>query len=267
MGRKTNFRIGTTSYIIDAGLSQNLSYLTRNFKAVKEMQLVLFETNEFSNIPSKREVTRLKTIAESHDISFTVHMPCSIELGAFDPVERAGSIELFKRVFDITYPLSPICWTLHIISPLEFMYPEKTDKKSLRGYIERAKESMTRLSPLFDSSRDIAIENVYPHFYIEPEFIDEFDTSVCIDVGHLLYYSQDVNSHMERWLPRCRNLHLHGIEEGGKDHSSLAYLSEAFLRRLLLETLKNSTVQTVTLEIFGEEDLKSSLNALPSEIR
>ena len=257
------FRLGTTSYIIPDGLEQNLRWLAGH---VEEMQLVLFETPELSNIPTKTEAKNLKTLADDLGMTLTVHLPASIELGDAETSCRRRSAELFRRTVEATLPLGPLLWVFHIVGSEQFTSLAAIDSGELETQTARAAESLSGLMGLFDDSRRLAIENVLTHFTIEPPFIREFDTSVCIDVGHLHCYGQDVSEHLSRWLPRCSCVHIHGTNAVGKDHSSLGCMGREqiayVLRRLRTAGYKGSFI----LEIFGEEDFAGSIEALKAAL-
>jgi sugar phosphate isomerase/epimerase len=248
------FRLGTTSYIIESGLADNLLWLARRPGACRigEMQLVLFDTPEISNIPSPEETALLASIARDHDMAFTVHLPCDITLGAADPSARRASAAKFARVVGATSKLEPICWTLHIPSPRG----EDAD-----GYPDRTAETLAPLMGELRSPRELAIENIHPVFEVESAIIEQFGASVCIDAGHLIHFGMDVWDFLDRWLPRCRNLHIHG-SEGGRDHESLARLPRGFLRKLFARVAGEPCLRTVTIEVFGVSDFESSVAAV-----
>jgi hypothetical protein len=50
------FRIGTTSYIIPDDIEPNILYLS---DVVDDIEIVLFESDEYSNIPDTQLVSRL----------------------------------------------------------------------------------------------------------------------------------------------------------------------------------------------------------------
>jgi sugar phosphate isomerase/epimerase len=216
------------------------------------MQLVLFDTPEISNIPSPKEAAELASAARDNGMAFTVHLPSNIEPGSPDLRRREASSELFRRVVGVTSQLEPICWTLHIPLP---------EDESMDGYLDRAKETLAPLMREFRTPRDLAIENIYPVFEVEPPIIEEFGASVCIDVGHLVYFGLDVWSFLDRWLMKCRNMHLHGCLDV-KDHESLAHLPDGFLCDLFARVSREPDLRTVTMEIFGEKDFESSIDAL-----
>jgi sugar phosphate isomerase/epimerase len=248
------FRLGTTSYIIDGGLADNLLWLASRPGPCRigEMQLVLFETPEISNIPSPEEASLLAKIASDRGMVFTVHLPCGINLGDADPSARRASAGMFARVVEVTSKLDPICWVLHIPMP---------DESETDGYLDRTRETLASLIGGLSSPRELAIENIHPVFELEPPIIEEFDTSVCIDAGHLAFFGSDVRGFLDRWLPRCRNVHVHG-STGERDHDSLACLPREFLRRLFERLSDAPCLRTVTMEVFGVSDFESSIEAV-----
>jgi hypothetical protein len=56
------FRVGTTSYIVPDNLLPNLRYLADR---VDDVELVLFESEEFSNMPSPSEVEEMAALART----------------------------------------------------------------------------------------------------------------------------------------------------------------------------------------------------------
>jgi sugar phosphate isomerase/epimerase len=240
-------------------LLENLLWLSRPDMTlpIGEMQLVLFETPEISNIPSPKEAAELASAARERGMAFTVHLPGNIELGNPGDAARAASCELFKRTVGVTQALNPICWTLHIPLPSGEEAP---------SYIERAEDALTPLLRLFDSPRELAIENIHPVFDAERQIVENLDTSVAIDVGHLISYRQDVWGFMDRWMSRCRNMHVHGFD-GHRDHESLALLPRGFLGDLLSRVALSQSLRTMTMEVFGVADFESSSLAVMQSLR
>ena len=253
------FRVGTTSYIVQAGLCENLLWLSDR---VDDMQLVLFDSPGCSNLPSEAEVENLKNISREKEISVSVHLPVSIELGDPDPAIRRSSAELFKRTVELTAPLDPSFWVFHVTGAPAFASMRTTDFVALETCKVRVYEALSPLMDLFDDSRKLAIENVLPHFYIEPEFVSAFDTAVCIDIGHLLCHGQDVDEHLARWIRRCRSVHLHGVDVNGIDHQSLHCIPRTLLSHILKKLQQLGFGGTLTLEVFEREGFERSIVAL-----
>ena len=253
------FRVGATSYVVPSGLCENLLWLSER---VDDMQLVLFDLPDCSNLPSEAEVEKLKNISREKEISVSVHLPASIELGDPDPVVRRRSADLFRRTVDLTSLLNPSFWVFHVTGSPAFHSMRATDFAALEAHTARASEALAPLMGLFGDSRKLAIENVLPHFYIEPPFVSAFDTSVCIDVGHLLCHGRDVDEHLARWMPRCRSVHLHGVDANGIDHRSLRCMPRPLLSHILKKLTALGFDGTLTLEVFEREDFEGSIEAL-----
>jgi sugar phosphate isomerase/epimerase len=249
-------RLGATSYIVEAGLVENLLRLPER---IGEMQLVLFEADGFSNIPDESEAHELASVGRERGIAFTVHLPGIIDLASDEAPARARSLELFRRTVERTKCLEPICWVFHAVNPDS---PPPHANKAKEKYVERLAGCLSELMPLLDTPRELAIENVRPDFHVESEIIKKFDTSICIDIGHLILFGQEVPAFLDEWLPRCRNVHLHGIDETGRDHASLALIPADNLAFSLRRLSGEASLATVTMEVFGERDFASSLAAV-----
>lgn len=256
-------RIGATSYIVEAGLLENLLWLP---EGIGEMQLVLFDADGYSNIPTEGEVGELARASLERDIAFTVHLPGVIDFGSDDSFVRDRSLELFRKTVERTKRLEPICWVFHAVNPESPPADKGIDDVDVKRYIDRIADGLSEMMPLFDTPRELAIENVRRDFRVESEIVRMFDTSVCVDVGHLLLYGQDVYAFLDEWLPRCRNIHLHGINENGDDHSSVALIPEEELSRFVRRVSMEAALKTVTMEVFGERDFESSFDAITRSI-
>lgn len=57
------FRFGTTSYIIPDEIIPNVEFLKDR---VDDIELVLFESDEFSNLPGRDDIGRLSDIADEY---------------------------------------------------------------------------------------------------------------------------------------------------------------------------------------------------------
>ncbi|MGC8827612.1 MAG: cobamide remodeling phosphodiesterase CbiR, partial [Anaerolineae bacterium] len=72
-------RLGTTSYIFPAGLVDNVQRLAG---MVDDIELILFETETMSNIPTPRILEDLRAEAKRSRLSYTVHFPLDLPPGA-----------------------------------------------------------------------------------------------------------------------------------------------------------------------------------------
>jgi len=93
-------RLGTTSYIIEDTLGGNVRYLA---PMVDDVELVLFETPEASNIPNIAEIDRLNGLASEYDLTYTIHLPVDARPGSRDEKARVSSVDLISRVIEQTH--------------------------------------------------------------------------------------------------------------------------------------------------------------------
>jgi sugar phosphate isomerase/epimerase len=102
----------------------------------------------------------------------------------------------------------------------------------------------------------ISIETLgYPFEWIE-DIVKEFGFSICLDIGHILIYGQDLSLYLEKYLPKTPIIHFHGFQNG-IDHLSIDQLPETTLE-LIFSHLRDYR-GIVSIEVFSIEDLKSSL--------
>ena len=250
------FRLGTTSYIIAAELTPNVIYLADK---VDDIELVLFESDEITNIPDAATVKMLKEMAQRHDLTYTVHLPLDTWMGHQDEFIRQRSVDKCLRVIERTAPLLPFAYVIH------FHGDRRGERPSLDlvRWTDNHRRSVERLLENVNS-RDLCVETLdYPYTIIE-DIITDHNLSVCLDVGHLLLCGHAPEDYLDRYLPRTRVLHLHGIEDG-HDHRSLSFLPAGLLTTLK-DQLSNGSKdpRVLTIEIFDEEALYQSLDVLKS---
>jgi sugar phosphate isomerase/epimerase len=104
-------------------------------------------------------------------------------------------------------------------------------------------------------------ENLRPAFNPLGGLIEEKGLSVCLDVGHVVFYGHDLDEFLDRFGSRIRVIHLHGIRDG-KDHSGLAFLERPVLEKMMAFLNNGGAQRVVTLEVFGQADLDESLRVM-----
>jgi len=74
------FRLGTTSYIVPDDILPNVRFLADQ---AQDIELVLFEVDDgTNNLPSAETVAEMQALAAAHNLSYTVHLPLDLRLGA-----------------------------------------------------------------------------------------------------------------------------------------------------------------------------------------
>ena len=98
------FRLGTSSYIIPADIGPNVRFLADK---VDDVEIVLFESDEFSNIPEAKIVRDLADIAAEFDLTFTVHLPLDTHMGDSKESVRRASVDKCLHIIDRMRTLKP----------------------------------------------------------------------------------------------------------------------------------------------------------------
>mgnify|MGYP001551113231 CR=1 FL=1 len=256
---KTNkFRIGATSYILEDDLTANADYLSSH---VEEMELVLFDRDSgFSNLPDEKMQDRLSRVGEKTGLVYTVHLPLDLSLH-----DDGKSVALAEKVLKTTKSL-PV---FGVVAHIEGWYWQEftTVERNPALYADWVTEGQQLIRWLKDNvpeDWEVCIENTEGFPADEVQFlINGLQVSRCIDVGHLLKQGHpDPLGYVQANLAQCRIMHLHGLDASGKDHHSVALLSEVFLDRLLTILVENEYDGVLTLEVFGMDDFETSMQAI-----
>ena len=246
------FKIGTTSFIYPDSYVQNVKMLA---PYLDEIEMLLFESAP-NSLPSNHEIKELFSLSKEFDFSYNIHLPLDISLGVKDSSMRHSAIETIKQVMDLTAPLSPTSYTLHL------PYGESDfGSEQVKRWKECKYQSMDALCSFGFNSRIISIETLnYPLEWVE-DILKEFNLSVCMDLGHLILYELDMKDVFNRYRNRISIIHLHGANEN-KDHQPLDLLSKSNLKTIL--RMLKQFMGTVSIEVFSFDHLNASLKYLES---
>jgi sugar phosphate isomerase/epimerase len=251
------FRIGTTSYIIPADILPNVEYLA---PLVDDVQLVLFEADEYgSNLPDAVLRSRLVELAATYGITYTVHLPLDLCLAADGDIADLSLLKA-QRVIEATRDLSPFAYTAHL-DGRELMEGNSTN---LERWQANARRALEVVCGWLDDPRLLCVENVErwdPEAYAP--VLEKLPVSRTIDIGHLWLQGIDPLARLPAWIDRARVVHLHGID--GRDHASLAHVPRELLVPIVTFLHRHFT-GAVTIEVFNQEDLISSLAALQAAL-
>ncbi len=249
------FRIGTTSYIIPDDILPNVRWLVRR---VRDVELVLFDVDDGqNNLPSPGVVRDLRTIAADNDLTYTVHLPLDLKL-ADDGCMRDASIDKARKVIECTASLAPWAYVVHL-DGREVL--GQSDPTALERWRTRATHALEIVAEWTRGAAQLAVENLdrYPP-RLNDEVLDRIPVSRCVDLGHLWLDGHDPIPYLAEWLPRTKVIHIHGIAE--RDHASLAHVPVERLQTVVRVLVEQDYTGVVTIEVFGEEDFHSSMEAL-----
>ena len=245
--RRFPWRLGATSCVLPADIMTNVRALA---PLVDDVQLLFFESAAKSRLAQPFDVQVLREIAEAHGLSYTVHLPTDLALGASARVERQEGIAEILRLMAQLAPLGALSFDLHLLRE-----PDLPDA----AWLENLAASLEELSgALGAEKRLVAVENIEYAFGLVAPLVEEYGFPVCLDFGHLVHYGHDLEEGLGV-LPRVRHLHYHGVQDG-RDHQALTDAEQAgMLGRRLTEVGYDGVV---TLEMYNLEKLKGSLALL-----
>jgi sugar phosphate isomerase/epimerase len=251
------FRLGTTSYIVPADILPNAEHLA---PLVDDVELVIFESPEQSNLPDSATVQRLAELGRERDLSYTLHLPLDLRLGDADETVRGQSVAKLLAVAERFWPLQPRALVVHFDWDGRGGLPA-----DLAGWRARLALSVRELLLAGLRPRDLCVETLaYPFEVVEPVVL-KHDLSICMDVGHLLlkgWPPEQFDAFLDRHLERCRIVHLHGIVDG-RDHADLGGMDRGLLTHLIVQfACAGAADRIVTLEVFSQADLEKSLAVL-----
>ncbi len=253
---KYPFRIGCTSYVYPDDIVPNVEAMG---PIVDDIEVVLFESGEHSNMPNAQVIERLGTLALQHDLSYTIHFPIDKKAGARDISERYCFVEQIRRIVEVCEPLHPFGYILHL-EGVDFM-SRQADIMTWRTAANEVCYHVAAIDGL-DPAR-VCVENLgYPAEW-HLEIVERYGFSLCCDIGHLWANAIDNWAQLcAFYLPRARVVHLHGVHNF-RDHLSLAKTDRRSLEECIAQFEAYRGV--VTLELFSASDTFESLNIM-SEI-
>jgi len=246
------FRLGTSSYIIPADILPNVHALA---PVVDDIELVVFESADISNIPTPEVAAELGRLRSIHDLSYTLHLPLDIELGHSDESYRRRSVARCLQIIERLKSASPFANVLHFSHP---SFPQPLPTADIPRWQTALSRSTDELLAAGVPPQSLCIETLSYPFELVEEIVVSRNLAVCLDIGHLMLKNYDVAAHFDRCWSRTRIVHLHGIREG-RDHRDIADLESDLLALVVRHLCDNSRERVLTLELFSEEDLALSL--------
>jgi sugar phosphate isomerase/epimerase len=235
-----------TSSIIPADIAANIRWLR---SLVDEIELILFESKDLSTMPSPMDIALFRELAGATGLRFNVHLPLDIHVASDYPGLRRRSLDTVERIVDLTLPLEPTGFILHVLKG------ETADDARWRDTVRES------LACLPVPRRRFAVETLAWDLREIDGILRELGLSVCIDIGHLLMRGEDVPGTFDFFTGRITMIHLHGVREG-KDHLSLGKLG-AEERDMISKTIGGARyTHGLSLEVFSKEDFVGSLDAM-----
>lgn len=247
------FRLGCTSYVYPEDIVPNVEKMA---KVVDDIELVLFESEDVSNLPDQSVILRLKELKDRYTITYTVHFPIDKKAGSADKRERNGLIDQVNKIIELTVPIDPCAYILHLEGiARSALYDEHMRWQKACDETCRAIASYSAVD-----TRKICIENLdYPMEW-HADLVYTYGFSFCLDIGHLWKYDENWRDTVRAYIARTRTIHVHGVNEE-KDHLSLAAHNEAQVEDAV-SMIAGKYNHVVTVEVFNEQDTFESMGLI-----
>lgn len=232
-GEIRSFTVAAPSFVIPAGAADNSRFLADYFS---EIGLLFFETESclaYTDFDLPEELASLP-------VSWHVHLPLDLPWSrGLDVAWRKLESLMTKAAF-----VSPKSWVLHPPTEPDMLVP-----------------LATRFRDAGIDPADILLENVEESDLaaLWPE-AREGGYSTCLDLGHIIAYDQHPVLDLKGLWDTVRMLHVYAPINGGR-HTGLGHLDENG-QSILKGMLKNFRGDTLTLEVFNEEEIFNSVDLL-----
>ncbi|OVE73762.1 hypothetical protein BVX94_03000 [bacterium B17] len=253
---KFNFRLGTTSYIIPADYTKNVKYLADK---VNDIQLIMFEADGITSLPTENGARELIDIAEEHNLTYSIHFPLDTELGAEEQF-RKWSVDKHLEIIELTESLPCSAYIVHFNGDGKD-YTSRIPSDDMERWSTNNRQSIEEIITRSGKpSSMFCVETLSYPFDMVEDIVLDCNTSVCLDIGHLIVNGYSIEEHLDRWLDRTGSIHLHGVE-GTTDHMGLSHLDSETLI-MLLSRIEEMNEMVLTVEVFNEEKFKESMKVL-----
>ncbi|MDM8535996.1 cobamide remodeling phosphodiesterase CbiR [Desulfobacterales bacterium HSG17] len=253
--KKFPFKLGTTSFIYPDDYIPNAQMLA---PYVDEVELLIFESTWPDSIPSTETIERLRIIGKETSLKYNIHLPIDVSLTASDPKVHEHGVRVLCQVIERTSPLCPSTYTLH----LPFNRKLNNDKE-IKKRLDNACKGLEKILQTGIKSSLISVETLeYPFEWVKP-LINDFNLSICMDIGHLFLYNFDPESFYDKFSDKISIIHLHGVRDK-QDHISLEKLSQDHMQ--IVKKILKQFKGIVSLEVFSYKNLVPSLILLDKEI-
>lgn len=258
------YKIGSSSMIFGHDVVENASLLSQ---IVDHMEIILFYTTNLNNIPSRKQIRCLNQIQQQHGISYSVHLPTFLEIGASCMNRRKDAVRMVSEICHLMAELNPVYYILHVpfspptLAAVPGLYFKSKDSEKWEDWTIRSVESLAFLQEMLPKSCKLLVENInYSPQFLKP-FIETGFCGLCLDIGHLVLGDESVSDNLADNFPAIGEIHLHGVK-GHEDHLCVSELPGPMLCRCF-QYLNNRRYRgIVNLEVFSPADLNGSIAVL-----
>lgn len=212
-------------------------------------------------------------LQEELGFTCTAHLPFLwIELASANEAVRRASVDSLRKAVELTRGLVETyvlhLWglaTAQIVAHLD----QQAEREAIIGVLAiQASRSLAELCETVEP-RDICVENLEDSLLgLALALADRHGTSLCLDVGHLVWQGEDALDFLDQHGERIREVHLHdaaaqppGSMPSVRDHLALGQ-GQVDSHAVLKKLEEMGYDGPVILELNSEADLRASLEKL-----
>jgi sugar phosphate isomerase/epimerase len=258
------FKIGAPSLVFGRNLLDNVHMLADR---VDHMEILLFHTPTLHNFPSINEIEAVKKVGDNAGLSFSVHLPTSLEIASRHREIRRRSVQMVVELIHLMDELNPTFHILHIpvtpptLTTVPGLYFTAKDQEKFDGWDQRATDSMLEIQNRIKPNHKILVENInYSPLFLETLW-ESGMCDFCLDMGHLMLGRESVMETTRQFMSVIKEIHLHGVIED-EEHLSLAVLPVSRVSRWINLLVDTDFRGVINLEVFNPEDLEASVGML-----
>jgi len=248
--RRFPFKIGCTSYVIPDTIIPNVTFMA---DIVDDIELLFFESSNNAPYLTNAEIRELGSIAAINDITYSVHCPIDIAVGASDVHGLDNFLYQIEQITEQSKKLPVSGYIVHL-DGLQNNFTEEELSSWYRKVNYICNKIITNCAV---DTKLFCIENLTCDPFVNIKIIDKYNFSACIDCGHLWHQKHDWQKYCSTLFSNTKVFHLHGVTNN-KDHCSLINHDHIQLESFIKTYLKDFT-NIVTIELFGKEITFESL--------
>ncbi len=250
--------------VFGLNLIENVKRLSR---IVNHIEIVIFHTPDLHNIPTAEEILFLKEIKAEKNLTYSVHLPASLEIAAESKLKRDMAVRMATKIIAHLTELDPEYHILHIpittptLTAEPGCYIMEKDQFKYAEWADRATTSLLRIQAETGLKQRLLLENINYSPNLLESIRQQGFCAFCLDIGHLLLGKESVREILERYLPVIKEIHIHGVI-GWEEHLGLDVLPAERVHAWFHCLNKYGFSGILNIEVFDPLDLEKSLRVL-----
>jgi len=213
------FGFDESGYYNSNNLTKSVKQIIDKFK-INTVELLLDVGCQHKELFSKEVISDLLELKEKYNLIFSGHLPYKyVDISSLNPNIRKSSLECCLWALDFGKQLNLDTYVLHLTgTEVKSILAEHTPNSKMvtniimQEIINNAKKSVKTLIKYINSKK-ICIENLpYIDFDYFLPVIEELNTSICYDVGHLLLQNKDPVEFFIKHKKKIAEIHLHDVK-------------------------------------------------------